>query len=361
MRRLMCAACGVLAVLWTSVLLGEDPPATAPAEAQTLHQGEIVFDPPAGWKSEGKRTDDRSAGYTLPDKKALLVITVAPQQSTIPNALAPKLAASIQQAIRVEAQKGNIEIVDEPKVETDPRFLLKIHDRFRAKDRLGDRVQVFRGVGKNLVSVVVTAFTESADEARSIHEAGEQVMLSLRLSRADSAPGARQPVEPAMRDRTSLATTRPVVFREPRLRVPPPAGWPAQSTGAASGLIVTWRDPTDTTNLIALTYRPIPADAKRDDKLRDLAIEQIAAGEQPSFSIDGAELAGETQTIKDRRFLRKQSTEYRVQETRFRVGFRQVSAGDGVVSITSVALADKADEIDKLADAVATEVRATRE
>lgn len=354
-RIVVCIVAGL------SALLGaQHAPGTAP-HSDTLLNGGITYSPPTGWTLIGKRQDDRSAGYSLEHPRAQIVVSVAPQQADIRRALAPKLAEQMSQAIAAEARKGNIESVGEPVVEDDARFLLRLHDRFRAQGLSGNRVQLFRAVGRNLVNVVTTAFTEDPAEATKIFEIGESVALSVRLSREPDDPRAGdEPLisfdpKPATRP---YATTQPAPFQEVRLRIAPPAGWTLNKSGAASGLIATWRDPEDSANLISLVYRPIPREARRDARLRDLAVEQIASGEKPTFEVDGAEPAGQTQTLADPRFVRKTSTDYRSRgNVEFRVTLRQLRVGDGVASITSVALKDKADAVDALADKVAAELR----
>ncbi len=327
---------------------------TSASSPDTLAEGKIIYLAPADWNSLGKRADGLSAGYAMPEGKAQIVIVCAPQQQTIPDELGPKLAMTIGKAIRGEAAKGNIEQVTPPKSEEDKRFLLKIHDQYKVHGKFSDRVQLFRGVGKNLVSVTVNAFTENPDEAKAIHEAAEQMMVSVRLNRPGSAPPTSAP---ARAKPGAAATSQPVVFNEPKLRVAPPVGWRSEPTGHASGVIVTWRDPTDSSNLITLSFRPIPEQAKADPALRGIAIDQLAAGEKPSFQVEGGEPIGQTQTIHDKRFLRKIRTDYQAHDVKFRVTMRVVRAGLGIASLTSVALQDKADEVDALADKVAAEVK----
>jgi hypothetical protein len=363
-----CASSRCL-VLFTSLILctsacAADEPATAPAQSatDTLDHGAIDYAAPASpqWKLIGKRSDDLSAGYRAEDQSEI-VIVAAPQKQAIQNGLGAVLAKRIKETVQAEAAKGNIEIIEQPKVEPDDRFLLRMRDKFKAQGKTIERLELFNGVGKNLISVTIKSLSDDADQTKKIFEAGEEVMLSIRTHRPGEPP-PRVPTHlslPHSENKVVAATTKPVTYPEARLRVSPPAGWRAESTGNSSGLIVTWRDPNDETNLIMLTYRPIPDDAKKDPKLRALAVEQTAAGEHPSFNIEGGE-AGPTQTITDRRFLHKTRTDYNVKGTNVRVSFRQVHAGDGVASVTSVSLTQSADDVDALADKVASEVRATR-
>ena len=207
---------GLLCMIGIALAAG---PTSAPSTSQTLLDGAILYTPPADWVSLGKRTDDRSAGYAPSDHSGQIVITVVPEAETIPDELGPKLAMQFGQTIRAEAAKKNIQIVQQPKVEEDKRFLVKIHDQFKAHEKFSDRVQIFRGVGRNLVSVTINAFTEDPDQQKQIDLLGEEVMLSVALNRPGAA-AAKSSESPE-----TQPTTQPILFPAPHLRVTPPIGW----------------------------------------------------------------------------------------------------------------------------------------
>jgi hypothetical protein len=351
------------------LLIGAGDPSTNPASApttapapdrQTLAGGAISFAIPDGLKLLGKRNDDLGAGLAPPDDSALVQITVAPQTTTIDDHLGPKLGQLVIKTIKEQAAKGEIETIAPPKMETDDRFLLRVHDRFKQKGKTCDRVQLYRGVGKFLVSVTATAFSDDTAKSRPIHLLGEQLMQGVKLNRQQQ----QQPKQPQQQPRTSKPagpgvspTTRPVSFPSAKIRLNPPTGWREESNDNPSGIIATYHDPDDRTNLIAVSVRQLPAEAKTDPKLRDALIDEIVKGEKQSFAIDGAQPQGQAQTITDRRFLRKVRTDYEAKGVKFRVTSRQIRAGDAIVSITIVALQEQADAIDTLADQVALSAR----
>jgi len=339
-------ACGKVAAILLMALSPTSAPATQPAPTtqHALAAGAISFEAPGGLRLLGKRVDDLSASLAPPDDSALLTLVVAPQQSDIDHRLARKLGPLIVKTIEEQAARGEIESLSPPKIERDKRFLLRVHDRFRAQGKTGDRVQLYRGLGKYLVSVTATDFSRDDEAAKLTHARGEELVLSVTLekpTRAHAASGARA-----------------VSFPEASLRLTPPSGWGGEITDRASGIIATWRDPADRTNLIAVSVRQIPAEARADPALRDVIVDEIVAAEKQAFVIDGAEPDGQTRTIDDKRFLRKTRTDYQARGVKFSVTSRQVRAGSAIVSVTMVALEDRADEIDALADAVAVGIRA---
>jgi len=329
-------------------------PASAPSTEQTLADNAIAYMSPPDWKSLGITHDNLSAGYAPADHQAQIVLVVVREPQTIPDDLGPKLATQFGTTIRNEAKKGNIQIVMQPKTEEDKRFLLKLHDQFRAKGKFSDRVQLFRGVGKFLVSVTANAFTEDADQQNKVDQIAEDLMLSVRLNQPGAAPAPGVHLAQAK----PAATTQPVLFAAAHLRITPPSDWSADQTKQPNGLLVTWHDPASASNLIALTYRPAPPGTDPDSM--DVVIDQLAAAETPTVASPDAKALGPAQTIADKHFLRKISTDYQLNDAKLRVTMREIRAGDGVVSVTSIATIDRADEVDALADQVAMDVRATR-
>jgi hypothetical protein len=323
-------------------------PTTAPAEI-FLDGGKLVFTPPGELTFLGKRDDDRSVGFSLGDNHALLTILVTPQKEHFPRSAAPGLAKLLGDTIRTEAKRGEIDIVMHPKVEPDDRFLVVVHDRFNTDERFGDRRQMYRSIGFHLCCVVATAFTEDQAEAKRVHELGAQMLLSVRPNK----PGARKPVATPR-----TPATRPITFDAAHVRVTPPTGWSSEpNPDASGGVVVTFREEQDPTNLIAVSVRQLPAAAARDPKLRDILIDEVVQAEKQSFKIGGAEVIGQAQEVTDRRFLRKTRTDYAHEGKRFRVVSRQVRAGAAVVSVTIVAGEENADRVDAVADRVALDVR----
>jgi len=341
--------------LLVAVPLARAQPATAPASQPGeifLDGGKVSFTPPPELRFLGKRDDDRSAGFALGDNEALVTILVTPQPQAVSSDIKPQLARLLGNTIREEAKRGAIDMVMQPRVEQDERFLVVVHDRFNTEERFGDRLQMYRGVGLHLGCVVATAFTEDEEKARRVHELGARMLLSLRSNR----PGDRKPVATP-----GTPATRPITFDRAGIRLTPPAGWSVEpNEGATNGVIVTLRDERDPTSLITVTVRQLPPEARRDPKLRDVVVNEIVQGERQQFKIDGAEVLGQAQEVTDRRFLRKTRTDYAHDGTRFRVVSRQIRAGNSIASVTTVVREENADRVDAVADRVALDVRGTR-
>src|SRR5439155_1538690 len=177
------------------------------------------------------------------------------------DSAAPKIAQSLAKGIRDHADKGDFELVMQPKTEPDDRFFLRLHHKFKKGALVGDEVQMIRVIGLNLVTVAATAFTDSPDEA------------------------------------------------------------------------------------------------KKDPKIRDALVEEIVNGEKASFKFDGANVVGETETVKDNRFLKKVRIRYEKADSKIQVTSRIRRVGDAVMSVAMASVEASANDVDKLADDVAMTLR----
>jgi hypothetical protein len=357
MRLLVLVACGLILLNSATLAAPTTGPASAPS-TQTLADGAISFIPPSGWTQAGKAANGRTLAYVqLQPIKATMAVNADHQQSPLDEAAAQKIGQMQCKRIIDNAPKSNVEIIDQPTVEKDQRFFLRIHHRFRKGESVGDQLQLYRVFGQELVAVAVTAYTDSPDDAKPIFNAAEQVMSSVHGSGAGAT--AAGPTTSSSTKAPQLSA-KPITLSHAKLRLAPPEGWRADLNDAASGMVATFHDPADETNLVAISVRQLPKEAKADPKMRDALLDEMASGETAQLKVEGAEPVGQTVNVVDRRFLHKTRTRYRAKADgrQFDISSRQVRAGDEIVSVSVVSLEDKFDLIDKLADQVALSVRA---
>jgi hypothetical protein len=71
-----------------------------------------------------------------------------------------------------------------PKIEADPRFELKIHERYRSPgEKTADAFYIYRKIGTVVTLTTVSSLSEG-DGGKKIHETGERVAMSIRMSKA---------------------------------------------------------------------------------------------------------------------------------------------------------------------------------
>jgi hypothetical protein len=323
-------------------------PATRPA-VETLLAGKLTYTPPAGWDLQGKLDGGKTAAYALEPDRARLAITVNEQEIALDDAAATRMGQYICKKLREDVPRSGAEIHTPPRAEKDDRFFLRVHDSYTRDGKLCERLQIYRVLGLELVTVAVTSFGDSPDEVTTIFADAERMLLSVE------APGRK--LSSAQAGKPRAPASKPVVLEEAGLRLTPPPGWRVELSDHAEGIIATFRDPDDETNMIAVSARQLPREARSDPKLRDALVDQIVGAERQQFKIEGATLQGTEQLIKDNRFLRKSRTRYQTKEKQFEVGSRQLRVGNTVVSVTAVCLLDHSPDVEKLADDVAAQAR----
>jgi hypothetical protein len=335
-------------------------PTTAPAASESLLNGAITFTPPPadqGWTLAGKTHDGKTVAYAI-GKHAAMAVNVTPQDTALDDSAANKLGPFIIKRTRDEVAKNGAQSIDPPRNEKDDRFFLHIHDRFKKDDQTADRLQVYRVIGKNLVTVATTIWSDDAEETKRSHEITEQVALSA------AGPGGVGGHRPAAKTQATakpkLATTKPATLSQAKLRVTPPAGWTSELKDATSGVVATFHDPQETGDVIAVGVKPLPKEATKDPKLRDAVIDELLSGEKQQFKIEGATVDGASETLKDNRFLKKVRTKYQGSGKRFTVTSRALRVGDAVVSVTSIAIDDAAPTVEQLGDELAVGIRPIR-
>jgi len=325
-------------------------PATAPSN-ETLMKGQFTFDVPDGWKVDGKTSDDKLAKLSREHQQAAMAVNVNPQPQSLPDSAANSMSQHVIKMIRDHAAAGDFKLVEQPKAEKDDRFFMRIHHKFQRDTVVGDELQIYRLIGNDLITVAVTVFTDSSDEAKPIFEEAEKTLLSVKSAKAGAAaPHAAAKLKPA---------TKPTVLSAARIAFNAPAGWDEDLSDNTTGMVAKYHDPNQPVNLIAINVTPLPPEAKKDAKARDVIVEQIVSGQQTSFNLEGANQVGSAETIKDNRFLKKTKQRYEKGDAKLLVTSRVKRVGDVIVNVALVALDPGANDVDRLADEVAVSVRSS--
>jgi hypothetical protein len=174
------------------------PPTTRPATTQppkppervrdTLVNGSIRFMVPKDWELGEKTADGMNAKYNLPDAAGAVSLLVTQQQDAVPAnhpKLKQQLTTYVLARVEEDLKTKNATVIDPPKVESDARFMTRVHVRFKEGDVVNDVVHIYRGVGINLLSVNASAFTDDPAKARAVHDAGALLLLSVTTGPAD--------------------------------------------------------------------------------------------------------------------------------------------------------------------------------
>jgi hypothetical protein len=172
---LACGAAGAGAAGKTRAGRGSAP-ATQPGVKESLADGMVEFSRPADWEEAKKNRTPLRAAWVSPDHKGMILVEVWPEGD-----INEGTGAKTVSKLRVDRRKqAGVKIVMEATVEKDPRFAMRIHEKYEytADGTVDDVLRLGRKVGGRVV--MVTVWSKSPDDARDkeIHQTGETVMLS---------------------------------------------------------------------------------------------------------------------------------------------------------------------------------------
>jgi hypothetical protein len=317
-------------------------PTTRPQDMVPLADGSIRYLPPPGWELLAKTDNHLKVSYRSTDGMTRIDITVTPQEHELPDNAAAQMAMIIGKGIREGAKKENQEFIIPPRVEKDPRFLLKIRDRARDKNEsVIDRLQIYRAVGLNLVYVAVVTIADSPEHcelvAKETDVLGEDLLAGVRLTRGAT----------------------PVVFGRSQLKITTPIDWKFTKFDQPNGPVVTYTDPKDASHEIIVRARIMPKDARTDPAKRDALITRMIDDErrQPPLSPSNA---GDEQPASDSTSLRRTRVLARRENDKIVVDTRYVTVADILVSVRTVS-AEGDEAVGKIADALTASIKPARE
>ncbi len=155
---------------------GGSAPATQPGVKESLADGTVEFSRPADWEEAKKNRSPLRAAWVSPDHKGMILVEVWPE-GDITEGTGPKTVAKLRADRKKQA---NVKVVMEATVEKDPRFALRVHEKYQhtGDGTVDDVLRLGRKVGGRVV--MVTVWSKSPDDARDkeILQTGETVMLS---------------------------------------------------------------------------------------------------------------------------------------------------------------------------------------
>lgn len=169
---------GLVGVYGLFLACGAAAPTSQPAVTETLADGSIEFVRPGDWVEAKKNRTPLRAAWVSKDKMGLVLVEVWPD-GELSDTTGPKTVRKL----RADRQKQpGVQIVMPPAVEKDPRFDLRIHEKYqyKANRTVDDVLRLYRRVGKRVVAVTVWSKAPDDSRDKEIHAAGEAAMLSAK-------------------------------------------------------------------------------------------------------------------------------------------------------------------------------------
>lgn len=157
-------------------------PAAPPKQRYTLVNGAVRYMVPAEFHETARGDDDKQSAYESADGKCVLLLIVSPQDMGFPagnEKAVDNLKTSILNGIRQQLKEKNLEVLYGPRSETDDRFLVRVHVRYKRDDQVLDEVHTYRAAGVDILMVLTQVKDEDPKVIKQWDQVGEDVCLSL--------------------------------------------------------------------------------------------------------------------------------------------------------------------------------------
>jgi hypothetical protein len=150
-------------------------PATAPAVTASLGNGRLVYPEPDGWERVQSASNDTTAAYISANHLGILAIQLLPPDAVVDASAGPSLVRQL----KANHTKANQKMLLAPTIEKDPRFSLRIHERYEdSQGNVNDELHLYKRVGPLNVMLTVNARTNDSVTAKTIHAVGEETLVS---------------------------------------------------------------------------------------------------------------------------------------------------------------------------------------
>lgn len=174
LRKALVAPAAAVVLLSAITVVAEND--TQPSAA--LLQGKITYRPPPddAWERAHNVSGETAAAYVSESRQGAIAIEVLPADARITPAMGPAIVRTLRQNHKNAGHK----VIMDPKVERDTRFALRVHEKYQQGDNVADELHLYRDLGPRVVMVTANAMGKESNDAKAVHKAGEEVLLSAK-------------------------------------------------------------------------------------------------------------------------------------------------------------------------------------
>lgn len=133
----------------------------------------VQFNPPDGWLDSPVNRRPVRELYFAPTRNALISVEVLPANAAADRDVAAAMVRTLKQNRKAAKQT----FVQEPQIENDDRFAVRIREKFMDGDKVADQLHLYRMIGKRVLLVTVKTVAEG-DAGAAHHALAETVALS---------------------------------------------------------------------------------------------------------------------------------------------------------------------------------------
>lgn len=94
--------------------------------------------------------------------------------------ISPAMGGAIVRQLRQNHKNAGQKILMDPKVERDPRFDLRVHEKFEQDEKMVEQLHLYRKVGPRVLMVTANAQTDSQEKSKPVLKAAEDLALDAK-------------------------------------------------------------------------------------------------------------------------------------------------------------------------------------
>lgn len=165
-------------VTFAAIVRPADEKSRDAAPDGSLIGGRLTFTPPPddAWARATNVNSDDAVAYAAHNHKGAIAVQVLPADAE----MSPQMGGAVIRSLRDAHKKANQKVLFGPKVEPDKRFTLRVHEKYEVDGKTADELHLYRNVGPRVVMVTVNAWVADEQQARPIHKAAEDLLVSAR-------------------------------------------------------------------------------------------------------------------------------------------------------------------------------------
>jgi hypothetical protein len=150
--------------------------------------GAYLHSAPTGWTGQKPRDSNLAMMYRSPDKSGVLLVQVKPNAGA-PIEMQGKYAQETIQMLKQGFVKNKTEVVAQPAVVKDPRFFLKVQEKFKTKPdtaanppapaKTATQTHIYRVEGKDMIVLTAISTSEKQEEAAGVQKLAEEMAMAF--------------------------------------------------------------------------------------------------------------------------------------------------------------------------------------
>jgi hypothetical protein len=150
--------------------------------------GAYLYPAPTGWTAQQPKDSNLAMMYRSPDKAGVILVQIKLKGGVGAKEMKPRYTQEVIQMLRQGFAKNKTEVIDPPAVVKDPRFYLKVQEKFKTKgDKAGSsppktaiQTHIYRVEGADMIELTAISTSEKLEDAAVVQKLAEEMTLAFK-------------------------------------------------------------------------------------------------------------------------------------------------------------------------------------